>query len=243
MVAQTSRRGQKQMIEKLEYKGFTFKFFGTSRLWIKNNNYDNTILITAPQHEVPVMMKRDPELYYSDFFNKLKNDEEMKDFLINHFYEKWPHLKKEKQMPKQYRLRLANEGDLGKACLFTDCSGICLADEYKVSNLMGLKKVDGEFIYIDKLLNLYCYAYVIEEIPQVGAPCEFSYGDEIEVSDDKKEWIKAIFLVKSNEESDLPYKVWDFDIDGTNSYRYARRIQNQPEDIITINGHKYKRID
>lgn len=83
-----------------KYKNFIFKIiegYYADTLLIQSINHDNKYSILFPQHELPIMMKREPVQYYDNFFDKFRNDNEMKDFAINLFYESWPKIKEEKQ--------------------------------------------------------------------------------------------------------------------------------------------------
>jgi len=124
-------------------------------------------------------------------------------------------------MTKQYRLRLANEGDVGKLCIFTNYEYLIACGAEKVSKLYGLLDQDKKFASIN---GDYEYAYVIEEMPQIGEPCEFEYGEEIEVKDNEDDqWKKRIFIMKAGN-----YKQFcalDNETNVAEGWMFARKLQ------------------
>lgn len=115
---------------------------------------------------------------------------------------------------KLLRLREATKNDIGKFGL--------VADELLDNEMARYTRVP---LHNDDF-DAWKYVQVLEEIERVGEPCEFTYGEEIEVLEPLSSWVKATFLAKSEEP--LPYSVI-LNNEKSASYLHARKLtQTQP---------------
>lgn len=139
-------------------------------------------------------------------------------------------------MFKKYWLRAATIDDIGKIGFYSDVS----PEEWNNDNFYN---------HIITTIHLvsWKYIYVIEEMPQIGEPCEFEYGKEIEFFT-YHAWQKGLFIYKVKNADE--YKVFSKNKDDTYSLpsdrvRKITKSCNYDGKIITDEetGKRYKLSD